>query len=111
MRTIHPFSVRRGPLALVAATAAILLATGAWSEELAKDLAAKLTPGQRQVYLDYSKAKDLHEKRHKAYWQRVEAKRDARRAKRLLGQPYEAEDYIAQQPPKYAGPELSLIHI
>ena len=36
----------------------------------------------------------------------VEAKRDARRAKRLLGQAYEAEDYIAQQPPKYAGPEL-----
>ncbi len=36
----------------------------------------------------------------------MEAKRDARRAKRLLGQQYEAEDYIAQQPPKYAGAEL-----
>jgi hypothetical protein len=106
MRTIHAFPALRGTPALTVAAAVALLATGAWSQELAKDLAAKLTPGQRQVYLDYSKAKDLHEKRHKAYWQRVEAKRDARRAKRLLGQPYEAEDYIAQQPPKYAGPEL-----
>ena len=105
-RTIHAFPALRGTRALTVAAAVALLATGAWSQELAKDLAAKLTPGQRQVYLDYSKAKDLHEKRHKAYWQRVEAKRDARRAKRLLGQPYEAEDYIAQQPPKYAGPEL-----
>ena len=106
MRTVRSFSVPRGPLALVVVAAVALLAGGAWSQELAKELAAKLTPEQRKIYLDYSKAKDLHDKRHKAYWLRVEAKRDARRAKRLLGQQYEAEDYIAQQPPKYAGPEL-----
>jgi hypothetical protein len=106
MRSIHSFSIRRGALALVAASTVALLATGAWSQELAKELAAKLTLEQRKVYLDYSKAKDQHDKRHKAYWLRVEAKRDARRAKRLLGQQYEAEDYIAQQPPKYGGPEL-----
>jgi hypothetical protein len=106
MRTIQSFSVRRGTLALVVAATVALLATGAGSQELAKELAAKLTPEQRQIYLDYRKAKDQHDKRHKAYWLRVEAKRDARRAKRLLGQQYDAEDYIAQQPPKYAGPEL-----
>jgi hypothetical protein len=106
MRTIHSFSVRCGTLALGIAAGVALLAAGAQSEELSKDLAAKLTPEQRKVYLDYSKAKDQHDKRHKAYWLRVEAKRDARRAKRLLGQQYDAEDYIAQQPPKYAGPEL-----
>jgi hypothetical protein len=105
MRTIPSNAARRAALALVAAAAA-LLAMGASSQELAKDLAAKLTPEQRKVYLDYRKAKDLYEKQHTAYWARVEAKRDARRAKRLLGQPYEAEDYIAQQPPKYAGLEL-----
>src|SRR6185503_564047 len=106
MRTIHTFPAQRGMRALTVAAAVALLTTGAWSQELAKDLAAKLTPEQRKTYLDYSKAKDLHQKRHKAYWLRVEAKRDARRAKRLLGQSYEADDYIAQQPPKYAGPEL-----
>jgi hypothetical protein len=106
MRTIHSFSVRCGTLALVVAAAVALFATGTWSQELAKELAARLTPEQRKIYLDYSKAKDQHDKRHKAYWLRVEAKRDARRAKRLLGQQYEAEDYIAQQPPKYAGAEL-----
>ena len=105
MRTIPSNAARRGALALVAA-ARCAAATGASSQELAKDLAAKLTPEQRKVYLDYRKAKDQHEKRHTAYWARVEAKRDAKRAKRLLGQAYEAEDYIAQQPPKYAGPEL-----
>src|SRR5215510_8575028 len=95
MRMIPFNAARRAMLALMAAAAALLV-MGASSQELAKDLAAKLTPEQRKV-------KDQHEKRHSAYWARVEAKRDARRAKRLLGQSYEAEDYIAQQPPKYAG--------
>jgi len=102
----HSLRLRRRAVALALAAAISLLPAGVWPQELAKDLAAKLTPEQRQIYLDYRKAKDLHEKRHNAYWLRVEAKRDARRAKRMLGQPYEAEDYIAQQPPKYAGPEL-----
>jgi hypothetical protein len=105
MRTIPPaFPRRRALLAIAAAVA--LLAPAAWSEELGKNLAAKLTPEQRKSYLDYAKAKGQHDKRHNAYWARVEAKRDARRAKRLLAQAYDADDYIAQQPPKYAGPEL-----
>src|SRR5581483_8790007 len=49
---------------------------------------------------------DLFERRHRHYWQRIEAKRDARRAKRLMGLAYTPDDYIAEQPPKYAGPEL-----
>jgi hypothetical protein len=105
MRTIPPPRPRRRAFLAVAAAVA-LLAPVAWAEELGKDLAAKLTPEQRKIYLDYAKAKGQHDKRHTAYWARVEAKREARRAKRLLGQAYEADDYIAQQPPKYAGPEL-----
>jgi hypothetical protein len=106
MRTIPPPWPRRRALLVAIAAAVALLAPTAWSEELGKDLAAKLTPEQRKIYLDYAKAKGQHDKRHNAYWARVEAKRDARRAKRLLAQAYEADDYIAQQPPKYAGPEL-----
>jgi hypothetical protein len=106
MRTIPPPLPRRRAFLMAVAAAVVLLAPAAWAEELGKDLAAKLTPEQRKVYLDYAKAKGQHDKRHNAYWARVEAKRDARRAKRLLAQAYEADDYIAQQPPKYAGPEL-----
>ena len=72
-----------------------------------KELVEKLTLAQRQIYEDYRKARDQFERQLKSYWQRVEAKRDARKAKRMLGQEYDAEDYIAVQPPKYAGPELA----
>jgi hypothetical protein len=93
-------------MALALAATISLCPQAARPQEIAKELAAKLTPEQRKIYLDYRAARDGHEKRHKAYWSRVEAKRDARRAKRLLGQAYDADDYVAQQPPKYAGPEL-----
>jgi hypothetical protein len=93
-------------LALALAAAALLVPAGARTQELTAELAAKLTPEQRKIYLDYRKAHDRHERLHKAYWHRIEAKREARKAKRMLGQAYDAEDYVAEQPPKYAGPEL-----
>jgi hypothetical protein len=102
----HLILSRRGVVALGLATAVWLLASPAWPQELAKELAAKLTPPQREIYLAYRQAKAQFDRQHRAYWQRVESKRDARKAKRLLGQEYTAEDYIAQYPPKYAGPEL-----
>lgn len=76
------------------------------AQELSKELAAKLTPAQRDTYLAYNKARTQFDRQHRAYWSRVDAKRDARRAKHLLGQAYSTDDYVAQQPPKYAGPEL-----
>jgi hypothetical protein len=90
----------------LSATALLLLPGATAQEPLSADLAAKLTPEQRKAYLDWRKARDAHERRHRSYWRRVEAKREARKAKRMLGQAYDAEDYVAEQPPKYAGPEL-----
>ena len=88
-------------------------ASGVWlwpcdarAQEIATDLAAKLTPAQRATYLAYTKARTQFDRVHRAYWTRVDAKRDARKAKHLLGQAYTADDYVAHQPPKYAGPEL-----
>jgi hypothetical protein len=72
----------------------------------ASELTDRLTPAQLQVYEEYRKARAQFEVRHRAYWARVDAKRDARRAKHLLAQPYTAEDYVTEQPPKYSGPEL-----
>jgi hypothetical protein len=73
---------------------------------LAPELAQRLTPEQQRVYLAYREARSAFEREHRAYWRRVEAKRGVRKAKRLLGKPLDADDYIAAYPPKYAGPEL-----
>jgi len=91
---------------MVVAAAWLLMPGGAWAQGIPRDLADKLTPAQLTAYEAYRAARDPFERQFKIYWQRVEAKRDARKAKRLLGQEYDAEDYIAVQPPKYAGPEL-----
>jgi hypothetical protein len=81
-------------------------AIGAWAQGVSRDLADRLTPAQLATYATYRTARDKFDRELRYYWRRVAAKRDARKAKRILGQGYEAEDYIAQQPPKFAWPEL-----
>jgi hypothetical protein len=99
--------ILRAAIALTIAAAALAaMPSDAWAQGIPKDLADKLTPAQLTTYESYRTARDRFERQLKSYWQRVEAKRDARKAKRLLAQEYDAEDYIAVQPPKYAGPEL-----
>ena len=58
------------------------------------------------MYEDYRTARDRFDRQLKHYWRSVEAKRDARRAKYMMGQAYAAEDYVALHPPKYTGPQL-----
>jgi len=99
--------VRRCQLIASLGTLAIILVPAlAASQVGAQELAAKLTPAQRQIYEDYRRGRDAFEAKLRTYWARVDAKRDARRAKHMLAQPLSAEDYVAEQPPKYAGPEL-----
>jgi len=105
-RRAAPPGRRRWRLAALALAAAALAPAPARPQEIPKELAARLTPQQRQIYAAYRQARDAFERQHRAYWQRVEAKREARKAKRILGQAYAAEDYIAHFPPKYTGPEL-----
>lgn len=71
-----------------------------------RELFDKLSPQQREVYAAYVKARGQYERKFQAYWAAVEAKRAVRRAKHRAGQPFVADDYVATQPPKYAGPEL-----
>jgi hypothetical protein len=108
MRTPKKICSRHIAIALACAAALMtwLAPAIAIAEEISPELAAKLTPAQRTTYLAYRKARNQFERQHQAYWSKVEAKRDARKAKHLLGLDYTAEDYIAQYPPKYAGPEL-----
>ena len=76
--------ILRAVIALTIAAAA--LASGAWAQGTSRDLAEKLTPAQLTAYEAYRAARDPFERQLKSYWSRVEAKRDARKAKRLLGQ-------------------------
>ena len=88
------------------------VACGAWppavasGEEVSADLAARLTPAQRKIYEDWRAVRGKFERELRAYWRTVNAKRDLRRAKHIMGQSYTADDYVAQHPPKYSGPEL-----
>jgi hypothetical protein len=76
------------------------------SSKIAPELAQRLTPAQQEAYLAYRDARTAFDRLHRAYWRKVDGKRDARKARRLLGQAFTAEDYVAAFPPKYQGPEL-----
>jgi hypothetical protein len=104
MRTNRPSMTRNAVLALP--LVAVAFSSGLPAQETGKDLAARLTPVQRKAYEEYRKARSAFDRRHQIYWRKVEAKREARKARRLLAQAYTAEDYVAEQPPKYQGPEL-----
>jgi hypothetical protein len=75
-------------------------------EQISADLAARLTPAQRKTYEAYRAERGKFDREFRAYWRSVESKRELRRAKHIMGQGYTASDYVAQQPPKYTGPEL-----
>jgi len=89
-------------LALVLSTIAHVAA----AEEIGADLASRLTPDQQRAYTAYRTARSKFDREHRAYWNRVDAKRDLRKAKRIMRQPFEADDYVQSYPPKYQGPEL-----
>ena len=65
------------------------------AEEIDAELAARLTPAERAALIAYSSARQQFGRQQRAYWARVNAKRDARRAKRILALDYTADDYIA----------------
>lgn len=74
--------------------------------EISADLAARFSPDQQRAYVAYRTARTRFEREHNSYWRSVEAKRDVRRAKRIMRQPFEPDDYIQMHPPKYSGPSL-----
>lgn len=90
----------------VAAAALSTMPQVARAEEIQPDLAARLTPAQQRAYVAYRTARSKFEREHRAYWSSVEAKRDVRKAKRIMRQAFEADDYVQVQPPKYQGPDL-----
>jgi hypothetical protein len=86
--------------------AQIILPNVAGAEEIAEDLAARLTPAQQRAYIAYRTARTKFDRESRTYWHRVDVKRDLRKAKRVMRQEYEANDYVLVHPPKYQGPDL-----
>jgi hypothetical protein len=74
--------------------------------EIGQELAARLTTAQQRVYLAHLEARALYDGDHRAYWAKVLAKQDARKARRMLGQAPTPDDYVRSHPPRYQGPEL-----
>ena len=100
-------TLRTAIVVLLLALGAPALALPASAQEpVAKDLAQRLSPAQRKVYDAYRKARGQFERQLAAYWRTVDAKREARRAKHKAREAYTLADYVAEQPPKYTGPEL-----
>ncbi|WP_176427212.1 MULTISPECIES: hypothetical protein [Rhodomicrobium] len=58
----------------------------------------------RAAFGEYKRAREAHERKGDAYWERIEDKRAARRAKRAKGGVLELSDYVLDQPPAYSGP-------
>lgn len=82
------------------------LTHAATAEEISPDLASRLTPAQQRAYVAYRTTRGKFDRTYRTYWNRVESKRDLRKAKRIMRRPFEAEDYVQEHPPKYQGPEL-----
>jgi hypothetical protein len=82
------------------------IADVATAEEIPADLASRLTPEQQRAYLAYRAARAQFAREHRVYWTRVDAKREVRKAKRILRQEFDANDYVQTHPPKYRGPPL-----
>ena len=101
----HTFPL--GACVLGLALALALTAPAAATQDLPEDIAARLTPAQQRAYIDYRAARGTFDRDTRSYWSKVEAKRNLRKAKRVMRQEYEAGDYVQTHPPKYQGPELA----
>jgi hypothetical protein len=69
-------------------------------------LEAQLTPAQLQAYRTHLAARADFDRQLEMYWALTDERRDHRRRKRAAQQVFVAADYVAEPPPKYAGPAM-----
>jgi hypothetical protein len=74
------------------------------SPATAKPVGEQAMADYRRKLAEYNAARQKFEAVAGPYWETVDAKRKARRAKIAAGQKPDASDYVLTQPPKYAGP-------
>ncbi len=89
---------------------AVLMSAGCgevMAASLSKAVLAALEETQRVEIAKVDEARAAFQAELDAYWKKSTEKRSVRRAKRKKGNAATAEDYVATQPPEYAGPVLS----
>ena len=108
---------RQGKFRILGATGRLVLATvlgglpgampdGAHAQGIGEALAAKLSESQQRSYVLYLRGRAAFDTELQAYWGAVDQKREGRKKKRAQSAVFSTDDYIAEQPPKYAGPSL-----
>ncbi len=86
---------------------ALIFALPAEARRAADDFARTLGSDERQRFEAWYSAQVFFDASLDAYWDKVEAKRAQRRAKRPRGQAFRDSDYVKDYPPKYSGPQIS----
>jgi hypothetical protein len=76
------------------------------AQKISPELEARLSETQLRQYRAYLQARGPFDRQLDEYWDDVEEKRDVRKRKRSAGQAFTNNDYVAEQPPKYAGPPM-----
>jgi hypothetical protein len=66
-------------------------------------LAERLTPAQAKAHAVHLEQRSRFDKQLEMYWALVDERRDHRRRKFAAKQPFVAEDYVRELPPKFAG--------
>ncbi len=102
-------SKRRLSLAALALTCAIgllVLPNRAIAVTVAPEIAARLSPAQLVTYRSYLIGRADFERQSQVYWTLVDERREHRKRKLASRQIFTADDYVLEQPPKYAGAPL-----
>ena len=71
------------------------------------DFLSSLTEQEIHDYQEWRDARQAHNARLDAYWDKVDAKRSVRKKKRSSKTPFDADDYVMSFPPEYTGPKLT----
>lgn len=71
------------------------------------DFLASLSSEEAEEFRTWRAAKRDFDQKLDAYWDEVDAKRQARKQKRAAKATFTRDDYVMKQPPTYAGPKLA----
>jgi hypothetical protein len=91
--------------ALAAMLMSATLAVPAWAISTAEFLAS-LSSSEVSAFQDWKVARHGYEQKLDAYWDQVDAKRQARKPKRAAKLAFDSNDYVMTLPPSYSGPKL-----
>ena len=77
----------------------------AWAISTA-DFLGSLSDGDVSAFQEWKSARQTYEQKLDAYWDQVDAKRQARKPKRAAKLAFDRNDYVMTFPPSYSGPKL-----